>query len=187
VLHDYNAALRDLISTLESSGIRYALGGAAAVAVWAIPRATADIDITVWGPPADATQLLAKLAGLGVEMVPECALREATEQGVVYARWQGIRLDIFFPSIPFYDAVLRDRVRLDLPELGGTWVLSAESLTIFKLLFRRPKDLRDIAAIVALNDTLDRAYIRKTLIELVGAADVRVNDWDEIALERRPT
>lgn len=99
------------------------------------------------------------------------------------ARWEGIRLDIFFPSIPFYEDVLKQRVRLSLPGRGKTWVLSAESLVIFKLLFFRSKDLRDVEVIVSLHGELDRHYVRRVLVELVGETDARVTEWD--AMVRR--
>ena len=63
---DVAAALRALVVALEGSGLAYALGGAAALAVWAVPRSTLAIDLNVWCD-ADATRAtFERLVALGV-------------------------------------------------------------------------------------------------------------------------
>lgn len=61
------------------------------------------------------------------------------------------------------------------------WFLSPEAIAIFKLLFFRTKDIGDLAQLVAVReDALDRAYIRRWLVEMMGEEDERVRRWDEI-------
>jgi hypothetical protein len=179
---DLVSALAALVRELEAAQLRYALGGALALGVWGVPRATRDIDLTCWCAPHGVPALFERLAALGVECDPLSAAREAESNGVAYVRWQGLRLDLFVPSIPFYDVAERTRARLDLPVVGPTWVLSAEALIVFKLLFFRPKDLSDIQSILTLRrDLLDAALIRRELVEMVGDEDPRTRWRDEAA------
>jgi hypothetical protein len=61
-------------------------------------------------------------------------------------------------------------------------VLSAEDLTVFKLLFFRGKDVVDVERLVAAQgDRLDRDYVRRWLVACVGEHDERVHRWDTIS------
>ena len=65
------------------------------------------------------------------------------------------------------------------------WYLSAESTAIFKLLFFRLKDLVDIERLVVVQgEALDRDYIRRWMVEMMGEDDERVEEWDAIILRR---
>lgn len=48
----------------------------------------------------------------------DTALSQAEAIGVAYLRWHGLRLDVFVPSIDFYDEALRTRVRIELPQIA---------------------------------------------------------------------
>lgn len=64
---------------------------------------------------------------------------------------------------------------------GEAWVVSAEALCVFKLLFFRPKDLVDVSNVIALQGAkLDRTYVRRWLVEMMGEDDERVRKWDEL-------
>lgn len=65
-----------------------------------------------------------------------------------------------------------------------TYVLDAESLAVFKMLFFRPKDLLDVARLVQLR-RLDVDFVRNALVDIVGADDVRVARWDELTVGER--
>lgn len=52
---------------------------------------------------------------------------------------------------------------------------------MFKLLFFRGKDIVDLERLVAVRgDRLDREYVRRWLVEMMGDDDDRVRRWDEI-------
>jgi hypothetical protein len=180
-MDDLALALGDLIANLEREAITYALGGATAFAVWAVPRATLDIDLNIWCAPEGVRAVFARMVAFGVEGDPDDAARHAEAAGVAYLRWRGIRLDVFVPSIEFYEEALRTRVRIVLPRVGATWVLSPEALAVFKLLFFRPKDILDLEKLVRVRgESLDRVYIRTQLVTLVGEDDPRVTRWDAL-------
>ncbi len=180
-MDDLTAATSQLVHALEASPLVYALGGALANAVWGVPRATLDIDLNIWCETSLLPETLARLLSIGVEGDLETAVARAAADGVAYLRWQGIRLDVFVPSIPFYDEALRTRVRIDVPDLGPTWVLSAEALCVFKLLFFRPKDLIDIEKIARVRGpALDSQYVLDEVRAMVGDDDPRVARWTDI-------
>lgn len=187
-MDDLVAAARDLVHALEASPLTYALGGALANAVWGVPRVTLDIDLNVWCADDELERTFAQLVSMGVEGDVTSSVARARADGVAYMRWRGIRLDVFVPSVAFYEEALRTRVRIELPDLGTAWVLSAEALCVFKLLFFRPKDLIDIEKILRVRGSaLDRSYVRQRIAEMLGVDDERVAKWDQLVAASAPT
>lgn len=87
------------------------------------------------------------------------------------------RIDVFVPSVPFYEEARRRRVRTRVAR-RDTWVLSPETLIVFKLLFFRPKDLADIGRMLEIQrGRLDLDFVRRSLVDMLGADDQRVESW----------
>jgi hypothetical protein len=96
------------------------------------------------------------------------------------------RVDVFVPTIPFYDAA-HQRVRRATFRGRSMPFLDAESLAVFKLLFYRSKDLVDLERLVAVAGTeLDHAWVRDQVAGMMGADDPRVRDWDRIVAAHGP-
>jgi hypothetical protein len=172
--------VRRLVDALEASGETYALGGALALAAWSEPRATADVDVVIWVEPADVGRAVDVLSGAGVTVDRDAALAHAEARGMFVGRAGEIRVDVFVPSIPFYDEAKQRRVRTSV---AGrlTWVHSAETLAVFKLLFFRAKDLVDLERmLVVRGPDFDRAWVRQQVAEMLGTDDERLAKWDEI-------
>ena len=109
--------------------IPHAFGGAIALAYYATPRATVDIDVNVFVPVERADEVLSLLERLGTKITR-------------YA---------------------------------------AEDLLIFKALFDRDKDWRDIEELVyAMADELDAVYARGWLERIAGAPDPRTRRLCEV-------
>lgn len=178
------AAVAAIVDEFERSPLPYALGGAIAYSAWAEPRATRDIDLNVWVPPERLGDAFTVLEAAGVRLDREAARRDALARGMFVGRHGEYRVDVFVPSVPFYDEVLRRRVRT---RLAGreTWVLSSESLAVFKMLFHRPKDVADVGRLLDIQGgRLDVEFVRRWLVEMLGVDDERVAEWDRLA-ERR--
>jgi hypothetical protein len=63
-------------------------------------------------------------------------------------------------------------------------IRDAESLTVFKMVFFRRKDLADVEQILrSQGSQFDRAWVRGQLAEMYGARDPRLAAWDELVLE----
>ncbi len=181
-VHERGAAENSqrIADALERNGIAYAIGGALALAVAGVPRGTADVDVNVFIDDPALPRLLTLLADLGMQLDRESSLARAARDGMFVARWDGMRIDVFLPSIPFSAEAERTRTRITDAKGWSGWFLSAEALAVFKLLFFRGKDLVDLERLVAVRPDLDRAYVRRSIVEMMGEDDARVRRWDDI-------
>jgi len=169
-----------LIDRLESARLPYALGGAVAYSSWGEPRATRDVDLNVWVEPDGLDAAFDVLESAGVTLERARARAEALERGLFIGRHGEYRIDVFVPSIPFYADALTRRVRVRIAG-RDTWVLSAEVLAVFKMLFFRAKDLRDLERLLAVQGArFDRAFVRRWLVEMLGEDADQVEAWDRL-------
>ncbi len=182
------ASLSEKVLLLEAGlgqrRIPHAFGGAIALAYYATPRATIDIDVNVFVPVERADAVLSLLAALGAEpLAPgERARLERHEQARVY--WGATPVDLFFSYDPLHDSCLERRRLVPFGDGDAIHVLSAEDLLVFKALFDRDKDRRDIEELVyAMAGELDAVYARRWLGRIVGEDDPRYRQLDE-ALDR---
>jgi hypothetical protein len=178
---------RRLADTLANQGIPYAIGGALALAYYAPPRATVDVDINIFVPPRDGLQPLLKVlaeAGFTAD-APDTLTRTAVEDGQFRGRIAGIRVDVFVPAIAFY-AEMASRTR-SVPLLGRPiQILAPQDLLTLKMMFFRRKDLADVEAVLRDPPSdLDIESVRSRIIEMVGADDERVREWDAIIRDVR--
>lgn len=174
-----------IADVLERRGIPYALGGALAYGVWAVPRATIDVDVNVFVREERLAEVLDALASLGVASTLDEARKASVEDGLIVLRYGSYRLDVFTPSIDFSWEAARTRVCREI-DGKNLWFLSAEALAVFKLLFFRGKDLVDLERLVAVQgERLDSAYVRRHLVEMMGEEDERVRRWDAIVERAR--
>jgi len=139
---------RHVADTLEAAGVPYAIGGALALGVWGFPRATNDVDVDVFVEAGALEPVLAVLARSGLQIDVPAALASARDRGDCRAYMDGLRVDLFVMSIPFYESARERLRRAPLQERPG-WFLAAEDLALFTLLFLRTKDLLDVERMVA--------------------------------------
>ena len=172
-----------LAEQLDARGQEYALGGALALGYWVAPRGTVDVDVTLFISPERPAECLELLEDLGCVFAPGKAAESLREHGFCSVEYAGLRVDVFLPIVPFYDAA---RLRRKAVELAGrpVTVWDAESLTVFKMMFFRRKDLADVEEIVRTQGRrFDRIWVREQLTEMYGARDPRLSAWDEIVGE----
>lgn len=179
---------------LTDAGLKAALGGGLAFNLWALPRVTKDVDLNVFVGEEEHPRVLAVLENLGCAASRQGApwndssrddfLRRAREGEVAVAWYGDVRLDVFVPSIPFYDEAERTLRLVTFPDGRERLVLSPEALAVFKLLFFRDKDLGDLRRLVAVQrEDLDAAWVRGQVAAMVGADDDRVRTWDAIVAQ----
>lgn len=181
-------AAQRIADVLEAAHVPYAIGGALALAIAGVPRGTADVDVNVFVSEQRLAEIFELLITLGAEVdVPGAAAR-AHVDGMFVARWDGMRIDVFLPSITFAHEAERTRIRVTDMDNWSGWFLSAEALAVFKLLFFRGKDIVDLERLVAVRADLDANYVRKWIVDMMGEDDDRVRRWDTIvATHRRPS
>lgn len=177
------AVARQLAQELESRHQEYALGGAIALGYWGEPRGTVDVDLTVYLPADKPSGLLWLLQEIGCELSATEAVQSLREHGFCRVTCAGLRVDVFVPTVPFYEAARLRRKRVELAGQAIT-IWDAESLAVFKMMFFRRKDLADVEQILrAQGVRLDRGWVRDRLAEMYGASDPRLAAWDELVRE----
>lgn len=135
------------------------------------PRLTKDIDVTL-GVDVDALpRVLAVIASAGLHPLvdPEPFVAETMVLPCEDPE-SGIRVDLIFSFSPFERAALERTIETRI----GTSVVrfaSAEDLVVLKVTAGRPRDLDDVAAILAKNPKLDRAYVRRWVAVLEEAVE----------------
>ena len=147
----------------------HAFGGALALAYHAEPRATIDIDVK------RADEALEPLGRLGVAVAG--ARATARRDGQVRVMWDDTPVDLFFAYDPFHAAAAAASVEVPFAA-GAISVLSAEHLTVCKVVFDRPKDWVDIDAMVAMGTHIEAAEVLRWVGRIAGDEDPR---YDRIA------
>jgi len=180
-------AAQRIADSLEASGISYAIGGALALAVAGVPRGTADVDVNTFVPDSELGRVMDALAALGIVIDREASTSRAARDGMFIGHWDGMRIDVFLPSIPFAHEAARTRVRVTTADGWSGWFLAPEAITVFKLLFFRGKDIVDLERLVAVRgEHLDHAYVRRWIVEMMGETDERTRRWDELVARFGP-
>ncbi len=181
-------ALGDKISALayalRSAEIpfAFAFGGALALAYYAEPRATVDVDVNVFVPP-DAIDLVADvLATLGIQASEE-ERRHARRDGQVRLFWGTTPIDLFFAYDAFH---FHAAGRIRSVPFGNEMipVLAAEDLLVCKAVFDRRKDWIDIEQMLLLEaGTLDLDDTRRWITAMVGPDDERTGRFERAVRE----
>jgi len=156
------------------AAIEHAFGGAIALAYYATPRGTIDIDVNVFVPVERAADVVAALETLGVSTPTESEFTMLVRDGQVRLAWGRTPIDLFFAYDPFHAACLERRVRMPFAEGRDIHVLSAEDLVVFKTIFDRDKDWRDLRELAfAMEGALDRSAIDEWLGRILADGDPR--------------
>ena len=182
-------ALDDKIAALEAAltaaKIPHAFGGALALAYYAAPRGTHDIDLNVFVSEKRAERVLATLAELGVAASGAAPIRAVRDRGQVRVRWEHTPIDLFFSYDPLHDRCAERARRVPFGDGVTLPILSAEDLSIFKVIFDRRKDWSDIEEMLyALGADFDAHYVMEWLRRILEAADPRLARIEKML--RRP-
>jgi len=167
---------------LRAARIGHAFGGALALAYYAEPRATIDIDLNVFVAPDRHAAVHAAIAPLGVADAGDEAALERDGQ----CRWWWGRtpVDLFFAYDELHDAMRRAARTVPFGDTSIV-VLSPEHLTVCKAVFDRPKDWLDIEQILVCEAGLDVAEIERWLTRIAGPSDRRLERFAELAAAAR--
>lgn len=170
-----------LHEALSDSRIPHALGGALALAYYAEPRATIDIDVNVFVSSERWRDVVDALAVLGVDAgtVDETALQQS---GQCRLWWGDNAVDLFFAYDPIHEEMRKHTRRAPFAEIEIP-ILAPEHLAVCKAMFDRGKDWLDIEQMLIATDELDVAEIERWLERLVGAGDSRLRRLRKLAAE----
>jgi Nucleotidyl transferase AbiEii toxin, Type IV TA system len=156
------------------SGVPHAFGGALALAYYAEPRATIDIDLNVFVPAERFPEIAGPLRELGVAVDEPSVADVVRRDGQVRVMWDATPIDLFFAYDPFHDAA--GAARHPVPFGDETIsILAAEHLAVCKAIFNRPKDWVDVDAMVAAGSDIDAAEVLRWVARIAGDEDPRYN------------
>lgn len=160
--------------------VPYALGGALALAYYAEPRATIDIDVNVFLPSKrwrDAVDVLDELGVDCSQLEPAAVERD----GQCRLWWGDNPVDLFFAYDPIHDEMRKQARRV--PFAGITVpILGPEHLAVCKAMFDRRKDWLDIEQMLIATDDLDVSEVEGWLIRMVGTEDARLKRLQELGV-----
>jgi hypothetical protein len=162
---------------LEAAKIPHAIGGALALAYYAEPRATVDVDVNVFVSTDRWPEICAALEPVGVDVGVDAVALE--RDGQVRLWWGRNAVDLFFSYDSFHEEMSKKSRRVPF---GGTTlqILAPEHLAVCKAMFDRVKDWIDIEQILVATYPIDLAEIEAQLTRMVSASDPRLAKLDEI-------
>lgn len=173
----------ELARRLDARRQEYALGGAIALGYWGSPRGTVDVDVTLYLPRERTGECLLLLTEIGCEFPAEAAAASLREHGFCRVTLASVNIDVFLPTVAFYEAAMPRRKRVELED-QPVIIWDAESLTVFKMMFFRRKDIADIEQMLRTQGAgFDRCWVRRQLAAMYGERDPRLANWDELVRE----
>ena len=150
----------------------HAFGGALALAYYAEPRATVDIDLNLFVPAERYAEVAAPLVRLGVAADAPEAVAGARRDGQTRVMWEGTPIDMFFAYDAFHDAAAADRRTVPFAT-AQIPILAPEHLVVCKVVFDRPRDWVDIDAMLDADVELDAAEVMRWVGRIAGDHDPR--------------
>jgi len=164
---------------LAAAKLPHALGGALALAYYADPRATIDIDLNVFAPTERWRDVVSELEEIGVDAE---ALEPADleRDGQCRLWWGDNAVDLFFAYAPIHDAMSKQTRRVPFAGIVVP-ILGPEHLIVCKAMFDRRKDWLDIEQMLLATDDLDLADVEGWLTRMVGEDDPRMQRLRELS------
>ena len=167
---------------LAMAKIPHAIGGALALAYYAEPRTTVDIDLNVFVSAERWEEVVDALTEIGVdaEGLDPAALER---DGQCRIWWGDNPIDLFFAYDPIHEEMRKEARRV--PFGGGVLpILAPEHLAVCKAMFNRRKDWLDIEQMTVATDDLDLTAVEGWLRRMVGDGDPRLDRLAELKIAR---
>lgn len=156
------------------SDVPHAFGGALALAYYAEPRATIDIDLNVFVPAERFSEVAEPLVQLGAAADDPSIAALVRRDGQVRVMWDATPIDLFFSYDAFHDAAGAARHLVPFGD-GTIPILAADHLIVCKAVFNRPKDWVDVDSMLAAETNIDAAEVLRWVARITGDEDPRYN------------
>jgi hypothetical protein len=160
----YQTLLAELARALENARLPYMVIGGQAVLVHGEPRLTRDVDVTLGVDASALPNVLRAVQAIGLMPVRgdiEEFVRSANVLPVADAR-SGIRVDLIFSFTPYEAQAIRRAIGVVLEDATVRFA-AVEDLIVHKLVAGRPRDLEDVAGVLARNPSFDETYLIRWL------------------------
>ncbi len=163
---------------LSAAKIPHAIGGALALAYYAEPRATIDVDLNLFIPVTRWREAIEALVELGIQTT-DLDSSALERDGQCRLWWGDNPVDLFFAYDAIHDA-MRDETRR-VPFAGAKIpILAPEHLAVCKAMFDRRKDWLDIEKMMIAGDDFDLEAVEGWLRRMVGRQDARLERLAEL-------
>jgi len=158
--------VKNIAGRLDSAGIPYMLTGSVALALYARPRMTRDVDVVIECRPDDVVKIV---RAFGADCYVDAnAVREAiasrTMFNIIHNEWV-IKADFIVKKEDVYREVEFERRRRFVVEGVPVWVVALEDLVLSKLHWSRDSGSElqrsDVRLLLEAAPSLDRAYLEK--------------------------
>jgi hypothetical protein len=163
---------------LRSKKIPHAIGGALALAYYAEPRATIDIDLNVFVPTMSYPLVIGALSPLGVK-VDDLNQADLERDGQCRLWWDDNPVDLFFSYDEIHEEMRKEVRKVPFADTSLP-ILAPEHLAVCKAMFDRPKDWIDIEQMLVATDDLDVVEIERQLNRMVGPENPRLQRLAEL-------
>jgi hypothetical protein len=164
-------ALVKLARTLSENAIPYMIIGGMANAVWGEPRATLDIDATVWVRDEEIDKTVAWLHKVFRPLVSDPADFIRDTRVLPLESEGGIRIDLIFATLPYERQAIGRAVEIAV-EAFPVLFCTPEDLILHKIISKRKRDQADARGVTLRQlKSLDLAYLDPRIRELAEALD----------------
>ena len=156
---DFEIALTEALAELERSAIPHMLIGGLALVAWGLPRATLDIDFTLWVTADGMTEVCQRLAARFTARVPDPwgFVRRTRVLPVIGPA--EVRMDFIFAAFPF-EKIMLDRATSRMLGRVPVKVASLEDLILLKVGSSRQRDREDVRMIATTHHSeIDWDYV----------------------------
>jgi predicted nucleotidyltransferase len=156
----YQTLLAKLGGALDSARIPYMVIGGQAVLLHGEPRLTRDIDITLGVDASELRRVMSAVTAIALTpSVPDVdAFVHDTNVLPLSDVSSGLRVDLIFSFTPYEAEAINRAVSVILDGVSVQFA-SAEDLIIHKLVAGRPRDIEDVAGVLARKPSLDERYL----------------------------
>lgn len=159
-------ALAELARVLTDGRVPYMVIGGLANIIWGEPRATIDIDVTVWALDPRIPEVVDMLGRHFTVLVENPAAFIHETRVLPLESTNGVRIDVIFGLLSFEQEAI---ARAAIVQVAGAPVrfCTAEDLILMKIVSDRERDLADARAIIRRRlQQLDREYLDPRIHEL---------------------
>jgi hypothetical protein len=163
---------------LDEAGVDHAFGGALALASYAEPRATIDVDVNVFLDPSRHAEVATALASLGIS--GDVSPARVERDGQCRLAWDSNPIDLFYAYHELHVAMRKASRRTQFAERSIP-ILAPEHLLTCKVVFNRPKDWLDVEQMLVGALDMDRAEVADWLDRIVGSDDPRAVRFAELS------
>ncbi|HYJ88619.1 MAG TPA: nucleotidyl transferase AbiEii/AbiGii toxin family protein [Pyrinomonadaceae bacterium] len=165
-------ALATLSKWLDTEKIPHAIIGGIAVSLLTEPRATQDIDVTIWAEEVQIEDLLASATSVGLISRIDNPLELATQARILLLKHveTNVNIDLSLGALPFEKEMIDHSEVITFGSIRLP-VARPEDLIISKAVPMRPQDLADIDKLLSFYPDVNFTRIRKLVGEFQQLLD----------------